>query len=97
VRKAYEGKPASGRQGANEYMATGISILPSTRGSERAALIVTANLQSSQWTSVFPNPRLCEALPDRVTGRFHLQPAGRTCLQSVPALDFLRPAGGNSA
>jgi DNA replication protein DnaC len=34
---------------------------------ERAALIVTTNLPFSEWTTVFPNPRLCNALLDRVT------------------------------
>src|SRR5262249_1069776 len=29
---------------------------------ERAALIVTTNLPFSEWTTVFPNPRLCKAL-----------------------------------
>src|SRR5215510_3444821 len=34
---------------------------------ERAALIVTTNLPFSEWTTVFPNPRLCKALLDRIT------------------------------
>jgi DNA replication protein DnaC len=34
---------------------------------ERAALIVTTNLPFSEWTTVFPNPRLCKALLDRAT------------------------------
>ncbi len=29
---------------------------------ERATLIVTTNLPFSEWTQVFPNPRLCKAL-----------------------------------
>jgi DNA replication protein DnaC len=28
---------------------------------ERATLIVTTNLPFSEWTQVFPNPRLCKA------------------------------------
>ena len=36
---------------------------------ERAALIVTTNLPFSEWTQVFPNPRLCKALLDRITDR----------------------------
>jgi len=36
---------------------------------ERAALIVTTNLPFSEWTTVFPNPRLCKALLDRITDR----------------------------
>ena len=38
---------------------------------ERAALIVTTNLPFSEWTTVFPNPRLCKALLDRITDRAH--------------------------
>ncbi len=34
---------------------------------ERATLIVTTNLPFSEWTQVFPNPRLCKALLDRIT------------------------------
>ncbi len=43
---------------------------------ERAALIVTTNLPFSEWTQVFPNPRLCKALLDRVTDRAHLIETG---------------------
>jgi DNA replication protein DnaC len=39
---------------------------------ERAALIVTTNLPFSEWTQVFPNPRLCKALLDRITDRAHI-------------------------
>src|SRR5207237_5673280 len=43
---------------------------------ERAALIVTTNLPFSEWTTVFPNPRLCKALLDRVTDRAHIVETG---------------------
>jgi DNA replication protein DnaC len=43
---------------------------------ERAALIVTTNLPFSEWTSVFPNPRLCQALLDRITDRAHIIETG---------------------
>ncbi len=43
---------------------------------ERAALIVTTNLPFSEWTTVFPNPRLCKALPDRITDRAHIIETG---------------------
>ncbi len=43
---------------------------------ERAALIVTTNLPFSEWTGVFPNPRLCKALLDRVTDRAHIIETG---------------------
>ena len=43
---------------------------------ERAALIVTTNLPFSEWTTVFPNPRLCKAFLDRVTDRAHIIETG---------------------
>lgn len=43
---------------------------------ERAALIVTTNLPFSEWTTVFPNPRLCKALLDRITDRAHIIETG---------------------
>ena len=43
---------------------------------ERAALIVTTDLPFSEWTSVFPNPRLCKALLDRITDRAHIIETG---------------------
>ena len=43
---------------------------------ERAALIVTTNLPFSEWIQVFPNPRLCKALLDRITDRAHIIETG---------------------
>jgi DNA replication protein DnaC len=43
---------------------------------ERTALIVTTNLPFSEWTQVFPNPRLCKALLDRITDRAHIIETG---------------------
>jgi DNA replication protein DnaC len=43
---------------------------------ERAAIMVTTNLPFSEWTQVFPNPRLCKALLDRVTDRAHIIETG---------------------
>ncbi|MFN7936980.1 MAG: IS21-like element helper ATPase IstB [Bryobacteraceae bacterium] len=43
---------------------------------ERAAVIVTTNLPFSEWTTVFPNPRLCKALLDRITDRAHIIETG---------------------
>jgi DNA replication protein DnaC len=43
---------------------------------EKAALIVTTNLPFSGWTTVFPNPRLCKALLDRITDRAHIIETG---------------------
>lgn len=43
---------------------------------ERATVILTTNLPFSEWTQVFPNPRLCKALLDRVTDRAHIIETG---------------------
>lgn len=43
---------------------------------EKAALIVTTNLPFSEWGQVFPNPRLCKAVLDRVTDRAHILETG---------------------
>jgi len=43
---------------------------------ERAAIIVTTNLPFSEWTTVFPNPRLCKALLARITDRAHIIETG---------------------
>ena len=44
---------------------------------ERATLIITTNLPFSEWTQVFPNPRLCKALLDRITDRAHIIETGQ--------------------
>lgn len=43
---------------------------------EKAALIVTTNLPFSEWGQVFPSPRLCKAVLDRVTDRAHIIETG---------------------
>ena len=43
---------------------------------ERAAVIVTTNLPFSEWGKVFPNPRLYQALLDRLTDRAHIIETG---------------------
>ena len=43
---------------------------------ERAAVIVTTNLPFSEWGQVLPNPRLCQALIDRLTDRAHIIETG---------------------
>jgi DNA replication protein DnaC len=43
---------------------------------EKTALILTTSLPFSEWTNVFPNPRLCKALLDRVTDRAHIIETG---------------------
>jgi len=43
---------------------------------ERATLVITTNLPFSEWTQVFPSPRLCKALLDRITDRAHIIETG---------------------
>ena len=43
---------------------------------ERAAVIVTTNLPFSEWTTMFPNARLCKAMVDRLTDRAHIIETG---------------------
>ena len=43
---------------------------------ERAAVIVTTNLPFSEWTTKFPNARLCKAMLDRLTDQAHIIETG---------------------
>ena len=43
---------------------------------EKATVIATTNLPFSEWTTVFPNARLCKALLDRLTDRAHIIDTG---------------------
>jgi DNA replication protein DnaC len=44
---------------------------------ERAAVIVTTNLPFSEWTTKFPNARLCKAMLDRLTDQAHIIETGK--------------------
>jgi len=44
--------------------------------SERASILLTSNLRFSEWTSVFPDPRLCKAAVERLTFRSHIVDTG---------------------
>ena len=43
---------------------------------EAAAVIVTSNLHFSEWTTMFPNARLCKAMLDRLTDQAHIIETG---------------------
>lgn len=43
---------------------------------EQKPIIITTNLPFSEWTSVFPDKRLCRAVVDRVTHRAHIIETG---------------------
>ncbi|MBV9033867.1 MAG: ATP-binding protein, partial [Acidobacteriaceae bacterium] len=64
--------------------------------------MITTNLPFSEWSTVFPNARLCKALLDRVTDRAHIIETGTESYRfrrtverkrgSLPnALEFIRP------
>lgn len=43
---------------------------------EKAAVIITTNLPFSEWTTKFPNTRLCKAMLDRLTDQAHIIETG---------------------
>ncbi len=43
---------------------------------EKATVIATTNLPFAEWTTMFPNARLCKALLDRLTDRAHIIDTG---------------------
>ena len=43
---------------------------------ERASVIITTNLPFSEWTTMFPNARLCKAMLDRLTDQAHIIETG---------------------
>jgi DNA replication protein DnaC len=43
---------------------------------ERSSVIVTTNLPFSEWTTMFPNARLCKAMLDRLTDQAHIIETG---------------------
>ncbi len=44
--------------------------------SETASIILTTNLPFSEWTQMFPEPRLCKAVVDRLTFNAHIIETG---------------------
>lgn len=43
---------------------------------ERSSVIITTNLPFSEWTTMFPNARLCKAMLDRLTDQAHIIETG---------------------
>jgi DNA replication protein DnaC len=44
--------------------------------SERGSIVLTTNLPFGEWTKVFPEPRLCKAVVDRLTFNAHIVETG---------------------
>ena len=57
--------------------------------SERAAVIVTTNLPFSEWTTKFPNARLCKAMLDRLTDQAHIMDTGKDSYRFLRTLKKL--------
>jgi IstB-like ATP binding protein len=50
---------------------------------ERAAVIITTNLPFSEWTTMFPNARLCKTMLDRLTDQAHIIETGTGSKEST--------------
>ena len=63
---------------------------------EKAAVIVTTNLPFSEWTTVFPNARLCKALLDRLTDQAHIIETGSDSYRFLRTMAKKRGKGANA-
>ena len=48
---------------------------------ERLPVVITTNLPFSEWTTMFPDPRLCRAIIDRLTHRAHIIETGQRSIR----------------
>lgn len=64
---------------------------------ERATVLLTTNLSFSEWTQVFPNPRLCKSLLDRVTDRAHIIETGQDSYRFRRTLEQRQKKTGKAA
>jgi len=53
---------------------------------ESRSVVITTNLPFGEWTSVFPDPRLCRAVIDRLTHRAHIIETGSRSARLEDAL-----------
>jgi len=53
---------------------------------ERLPVVITTNLPFSEWTTMFPDPRLCRAILDRLTHRAHIIDTGKNSIRLEEAL-----------
>jgi DNA replication protein DnaC len=60
---------------------------------ERAAVMVTTNLPFSEWTTMFPNARLCKAMLDRLTDQAHIIETGSESYRFRRTLEKKRGKG----
>ena len=55
---------------------------------ERLSIIITTNLPFSEWTSIFPDQRLCRALIDRITHNAYIIETGEKSARFEDTLKF---------
>lgn len=60
---------------------------------ERQPVVLTTNLPFGEWTSIFPDPRLCRAVVDRLTHRAHIIETGSQSIRLEDALTRAKQAG----
>lgn len=60
---------------------------------EVAAVIVTTNLPFSEWTTMFPNARLCKAMLDRLTDQAHIIETGSESYRFRRTIEKKRKVG----
>jgi DNA replication protein DnaC len=53
---------------------------------ERLPVVITTNLPFGEWTTMFPDPRLCRAIIDRLTHRAHIIETGKESIRLEDAL-----------
>jgi DNA replication protein DnaC len=64
--------------------------------SELGALICTTNLPFGEWTKIFPEPRLCKAVVDRLTFNAHIVETGTESWRFRKTLERQRRRGGSA-
>lgn len=57
---------------------------------ERRPIVLTTNLPFGEWTSMFPDPRLCRAIVDRLTHRAHIIETGTESIRLQDTLNRIR-------
>lgn len=65
--------------------------------SELSALIITTNLPFGEWTKMFPEPRLCKAVVDRLTFNAHIVETGTESWRFKKTMEKKQRKGGGSS
>ncbi len=63
---------------------------------ERTGIIVTTNLPFSEWTTMFPQARLCKAMLDRLTDQAHIIETGTESYRFRRTLANKKKKGGQA-